>query len=314
MRIVVALLFLAGSVVGQQTSTYSTTQVDINGYRSASPTEVTSTKSKDGSQATERLASINGRMVPIERVQEKILRDDASGRSVERTVQHFDPTGNATNTEKVVIEEQKSPNGSATITSTKYGTDVNGRMQMTERSVTSKQVNGDSTTSDSVIERATEDGRFGVVEKRNAVTVKRSNGYDESEMTYRKDPNGSFYPAVRRVTDHTESSGQSSDNTAEYETGAQGGLQLHSQTAARSYKRADGSVDNEVDVFSRDVPGVVNDSSRLRLEEHQSIERRQQGNDVVESVSVRRPTVSDPNTLGPARQISQTVCHGACKP
>ncbi len=314
MRIVAAVLLFGASALGQQTSTYTTTEVDINGYRTASPTDVTTTKSKTEAQTTERLASINGRMVPIEKVEEKILRDDATGRSVERIIHHFDPTGNSTQTEKVVIDERRSPNGNATITSTRYGTDVNGRMQMTERSTTNTQVNGGSKTSDSVIERATPDGRFDVVEKSSAVTVKRTNGYDQSEMTYRKDPNGSFYPAVRRVTDHTESGGGSSDNTAEYETGPQGDLQLHSQTATRSYKRADGSVDTEVDVFSRNVPGVVNDSSRLRLEEHQSIERRQRGNEVVESVSVRRPTVSDPNTLGPARQISETVCRGACKP
>jgi hypothetical protein len=29
---------------------------------------------------------------------------------------------------------------------------------------------------------------------------------------------------------------------------------------------------------------------------------------------VQRPSVSDPQTLGPARQISQTVCQGDCKP
>jgi hypothetical protein len=35
---------------------------------------------------------------------------------------------------------------------------------------------------------------------------------------------------------------------------------------------------------------------------------------MVETVSVRRPTVSDPGTLGPPRQLSQTVCKGDCKP
>ena len=38
------------------------------------------------------------------------------------------------------------------------------------------------------------------------------------------------------------------------------------------------------------------------------------GNSVVQTLSVRRPTVSDPGVLGPVRQLSQTVCKGDCKP
>jgi hypothetical protein len=53
----------------------------------------------------------------------------------------------------------------------------------------------------------------------------------------------------------------------------------------------------------------------LKLQEQQIIERKPgSGQTLVETITVRRPSVSDPKTLGPARQLSETVCKGNCKP
>jgi hypothetical protein len=35
---------------------------------------------------------------------------------------------------------------------------------------------------------------------------------------------------------------------------------------------------------------------------------------VVETVSVRRPSVSDPNRLGDLQKVSETLCQGKCQP
>ena len=68
-----------------------------------------------------------------------------------------------------------------------------------------------------------------------------------------------------------------------------------------------------MNLFGRNVPGTVDPDGKLKLYEQQVIEQKTgPGNSVVETVSVRRPTVSDPNTLGPSRQISETVCKGKC--
>jgi hypothetical protein len=93
-------------------------------------------------------------------------------------------------------------------------------------------------------------------------------------------------------------------------------MQLHGQTVAKTVKRADGSADVVVDIFGQNVPGTTDSSSRaLKLQEQQMIEKTPGPNGTVtETLSVRRPTVSDPNKLGPERQISQTVCKGDCKP
>jgi hypothetical protein len=69
-----------------------------------------------------------------------------------------------------------------------------------------------------------------------------------------------------------------------------------------------------VNIFGQNAPGIVDASNgKMKLYEQQIIEQRPgSGNSVVETLSVRRPTVSDPNALGPTKQISETICKGKC--
>ena len=311
--ILICAAAVAVSLAGQDASAYKTSSVDFNGHRTTAGPDVVSEQSKTGSQTTELTQSINGRMVPLERTDERVVREDASGKVIERMIHRFDLTGNPLAPQKVVIEERKEPNGSSTIQTTKYSGDVNGRMQVMERAVTQKQVSGSTETADTVVERPNINGGLDTVEKQTTVVVKQGKGYEEAASIYRRDPTGNFYQAVRRVTDHSESGNQATDNTAEYEVGAMGQLELHGQTVRKTEKRSNGAEEVQVDMFSKNVPGVVNDTSALRLKEHQIIERRPaSGGAVVETLSVQRPTVSDPSRLGPPMQISETVCRGKC--
>ena len=70
--------------------------MDVNGNRVSNGPQVISTKTATGSEITEMRQSVNGRMVPLERVEEKVLRDDASGRLVERIIHRYDAQGNPT--------------------------------------------------------------------------------------------------------------------------------------------------------------------------------------------------------------------------
>jgi hypothetical protein len=315
MRVICAGLAVAASLAAQDTSSYRTTTVDINGDRVSYGPDVTTSSSKTGSDSTQFRRSVNGGLVPVERAEERVVREDASGKVVERTIRHYDSTGNPLGTEKIVIEERKDGGGSSTVTTTKYGMDINGRNQVKERTTTQIQSNGDSETANTTIERPTANDSLQTVEKQTKVTVKQgaSGGYEESAETYRRGPAGDFYEATRRVAQHSVSGTESKDNIAEYEVGATGRLELHGQTVTTAQKRADGSEEVSVDIFSKNVPGVLNDSGSLQLKEHQTIERRTgPGDSVVETLSVQRPTVSDPKRLGPPQQISETVCKGKC--
>lgn len=299
----------------QQSNISSSTSVDVNGnYVSNGPT-ISQTSSANGSQTTETMQSINGRTVPMEQVEERVVRNDASGKVTERIVHRYDPQGNPMPPVRQTIEEQRRPDGSSTIQSTTYRGDINGNMQIIEKSVTDTQKNASGETSETVVQRPTANG-LQTVEKQSQVVSKQANGYQADSTTYRSDGNGGFYTAVRQTTEHTQQGSEVSDNSAEYEKGPNGELQLHGQTVTKTVTRPDGSKDSVIDIYSRNVPGTVSgNESGLKLQEEQLVQTAPgPGNTVVQTLSVRRPTISDPGSLGPARQLSETVCRGDCKP
>ncbi len=311
--------FILGSVVftfalcAQDSSVRTTTSVDINGHRVEDGPQIGQVKSKNSTETTERMKSINGRMVPIERVEEHVLRDDASGRVVEKLILRYDATGNATTPVKETIEEQKRPDGSATIQTTRYEQDINGNQRLLEKSITEVRKNGTGETSETTLQRPTLNGSLDTVEKKEVVRVKEGNGYREDATTSRRDGNGGFGVAVRKTTEHSEQGGEATENTAEYEAGPDGRLQLHGQTVSNIVTRPDGSKDAVVNIYGQNVPGAVDPTGKLKLYEQQIIEQKPgPGSSVVETLSVRRPTVSDTNVLGATKQISETVCKGKC--
>jgi len=299
----------------QQSNVNVSTAVDINGNIIRDGPVISHAKSDGRSETTVTTQSINGRTVPLEEVQERVLRDDASGKVVERITKRYDPQGNPLPPERSVIEEQKRPDGSSTTQSTTYRGDFNGNMQVIEKSTTDTRKNGAGETSETLVQRQTVNG-LATVEKQSSVVTRQGDNFRQETTIYRGNGNGDFQPAVRRTDEHTVQGSEASDNSAEYEPNAEGALALHGQTVAKTVKRSDGSSDTVVNIYSPNVPGTVSGTgSGLKLQEQQLIENKPgPGDTVVQTLSVRRPTVSDPGILGPARELSQTVCKGECKP
>jgi hypothetical protein len=303
------------SLPAQQSDVKQTTSVDVNGNVLLDGPAISQTRSDNGSQTTVTTQSINGRTVPMEQVEQRVLRNDASSKVTERIVRRFDPQGNPLPPVRQTIEEQKRPDGSSSTQSTTYTTDINGNTQVTEKSITDTQKNGSGETSETTVQRPTVNG-LETVEKNSTVVSKQADGYQSESTIYRLDGNGGFSPAVRQVTQHTVRGSEVSDSSAEYERDSSGELALHGQSVTHTVTRPDGLKESVVDIYSRNVPGTVSgNESALKLQERQTIENTPgPGGTVVQTLSVQRPTVSDPGTLGPARQLSQTVCKGDCKP
>jgi hypothetical protein len=309
----IALCVLVATVLlGQDRSSSTAYTTDLNGNRVAGPS-TSETKSKSGVERTERLESINGRLVPREQVEERVLRDDASGKTVERIVRRFDANGQAGPPEKTLIEEQKSGENT-TIRTTTYRGDLNGNLQLAERSLTEKRKSGSLETTETSIDRPTVNGTFETVEKRSvAKTAASGGGYEEMATIFRRGGSG-MYVAQKLVTSHSENNGEKTDNVAEYEVGSSGSLVLHGQTVTRSAKRPDGSEVAEVDEYGSNVPGTVGSAgSGLKLQERQYVEKKKGEGGTVETVSVQRPSVSDPGKLGPPKVIAEKVCRGKCE-
>lgn len=299
----------------QQSSVQQSTAVDVNGNTVPYGPAISQTETPNGSQTLVTTQSINGRSVPLEQVETRILRNDPSEKITERIVHRYDPQGNPLPPTRQVIDEHIKPDGSSTTDSTTYATDINGNTAVTEKSVTDSQKTASGETAETVIQRPTVNG-LETVEKQNTSLTNQPNGYQSETTTYRRNGNGEFFAAVRQTTDRSVQGSETTDNTAEYERNAEGDLQLHGQTVTHTVTQPDGLQNSVVDIYSRDVPGVVTGSeSGLKLQERDSIDNTPgPGGSVVQSFSVQRPTVSNPGTLGPPSQISETVCKGDCKP
>lgn len=304
--VVPAALALAQS----ETTVYTT---DINGNRVAAAT-VASSATPSATERTELSQSINGRLVPLEQDKERVLSDTPDHKVIEKVVRKYNQTGDLISTERVMTEQQKHPDGSATTRAITYAPDVNGSMAEAERKTTESRTQGTSTTANTVVERPTLSGAFETVEKRDVVTNVSGNDTHESEVVYRRSANGDFYEAQRQARDEQKSGDKTVENTAIYTLSDSGQMKLLQQSVSTITKNPDGSALTERSLYSRSLLGAAEATdSPQHLYEQQTIERTKDASGaVVLTTTVRRPTVSDPERLGEPRRISQIVCTGKC--
>jgi len=164
-RIFAASVVFASLAFSQEASVITHKSVDVNGHRVAEGPDVVQTKSPGSSTSTEIMQSVNGRSVPLERREENVLRDDASGRLVETLVRTYDQAGNPTQPTKQVLEERKQPDGSSTTQIATYRADLNGKMQLIQTSATELRKSGSSETSETLLQRPSVNGSMETVEK-----------------------------------------------------------------------------------------------------------------------------------------------------
>jgi len=309
-KLVLFLPFIAAFASAQSSSTTYTR--DLNGNRVEGKFIETSAKG----DRTERFQSINGRQVPVEQVTERVISDDANGKVTERIVQKFDPTGRPASTERVMIQETKLPGGGSTVRETTYRNDVNGGQREAVRTTIETRVSGSTTTASTVIERPGTSGSFETVEKRSSITEGPADNQHTTASIYSRNVSGGFQETVRTVKTASTANNTTKESSATYEPGLNGQLQLDSQSESTSSRQPDGTELVQTNLFTKTVAGNVQDSSgAMRVKEQQVIQRRTNPDgSLIETLSVRRPSVSDPNRLGELQKVSETVCKGKCQP
>jgi hypothetical protein len=300
-----ALVAAAAGLAQSNTASYIT---DINGRR----VEVTSSTSPRDGEQTELSQSVNGRKVPLEQTETHIL-SKGNPTVTETIVRKFDRTGQMISTERTVQEEQKRGSGS-TIRATIYRSDTNGRLLEDERRVIETQTQGTSTTSDVVISRAGPTGSFDPVEKRKVVTTGDANTTHENQTVYRPSQSGQFFEAQREAKDTHKVGNKTLENAANYEVDYTGKMQLVRQTVSNTTKASDGSEVTEMNIYERASAGRPRDEQAgQKIDEQRIIERTKGPNGaVIETTTVRRPTLADQSHLGEPNKISETICTGKC--
>jgi len=288
---------------------------DVYGNPMRSP-EVDTIATPNGQRSTVRTGSVNGQKVKLESVSEKAHTVNDHTRIIERTIQRYDPNGNPVSVERQRITETQNPDGTVNAIRETYSSDVNGHMDLKEKSETTERKTGAATMeSQTVVSRPSINGGFDVVER--ADEQKNASGpgkWSATRAVYRKGAEG-FFEAVKTVTDHAEQGPRETENTAEYEVGSSGALELHSQTTKQTVKAPDGSSVTSIDYFNRHAPGyAITNDQQLALRVREVVEHRPEGKEgAVDTLTVQHPSITDPTRLDPPKVVSETVCTGNCK-
>jgi hypothetical protein len=301
-------LAAALTVAGQ--STVDTYTYDINGARVAGPQTVASDHTR-----TERTRSINGRTVPLERSEERVLRSDSSGKITERIVRRYSPDGQQVQVERILVEEQTRADGSSQVRTSTYQTDANGNPRLVERSLAENRKTASGSTSEVTIEKPSVNGSFETAERRLISEQTTANGLVRNTAIFRRDENGRLFEAGKETVERTTAGDESTESTTRYDAlSPSSRMELSGITRKTTLKQAGGSESIVVDVYGPYTPGSADyGSGRPHIKEQQVIQRQVSGNRVVETLAVRRPSLADPNMLGAEHKVSETVCTGQCK-
>ena len=302
--------FLCAGMAFSQTGGKATTDLlmpDLNGNSVVAAVYT----AKDGDRK-ELTQSINGRAVPLQQSETRVLSDGPSGKTTETLTRKYDATGQVVSTERTVVEEKKLPNG-ALIHATTYRSDLNGQMAEAERRTIEAQTQGPVSTTDVTVSRPGISGSFDVAEKRNVVTNADGKTVHETEVVQVPAANGQLMEAARLVRDMSTVNGTTTSTEARYEPDFTGNLSLASQQVATIKKDSDGSLVTQVDRYATAAYGIARaENATQQLKEQEVIVRRENNGVVTETTSVSRPTLQDPGRLGPSAPVSELVCTGKC--
>src|SRR3954451_3065400 len=195
-------LLTFSSVWGQQANV-STRTFDLNGHAVQGVGTIQS-----GPTRSPVTRDLNGRTVPVDSVEERVVSDAGGVRTTERIVKRYDPNGNPGPAERVRIEERKQPDGSISTAATIERGDINGAFQLAERSTTLTRTAGTRTESTTTVERPTLNGSMEVIERRDQAINTESNKTTERASTLRRDANGRLTEFAKKDREVISSNGQ----------------------------------------------------------------------------------------------------------
>ncbi len=310
----IGLLFTLALAAQQTSRSYSTYVPDLNGRMVAGPAW-TETSGPGSYTRTLDRRSVNGDIVPRERIRQQVVSETGSGKISERVEQFYDENGSPIPPRRVRIEERKNPDGTSTVTVTTSQQDINGHSQVVERVTSQIRASGERRSESAIIERPGATGTLEVAEKRTAVDTKSGGTEREQVTTYRKDINGGFYEAARVVTDRSGDGAQRSETVMAYEALNGGQLAPASRTVTRTKVLPDSSEVQESTVYRAWSATRVDSSSGMPVSEQILVERKAaSGGNLVETTSVRKPAADYPYTMGKYEKVGEVVCSGYCKP
>ncbi len=260
---------------------------------------------------------VDGRKVllptPQEQRTRKVLEDGPGGKVSEETIERRDVNGNKLPPEKVRIVERQGSGGEKIIETTTYQTDLNGRLAPAERSLVTTQQQGNQVSSTTIVERPSVNGGMAPVERIASQTVKQGEQESTTRATYVLDSSGNFVEAVRESIEKVKKGNETREVVNEFRNAQTGKLEMTGQRVVVEMTNADGTKSSEISIYGAVAPGRAADG-KLKLREQQLVTTKPgQGNTQVESISVRRPDLSD-SKMGAYQKVGERIVPKATNP
>ena len=304
-------MLVPGALWAQSVAT--TTSVNINGNR----VDDFSVATAPNGETTQLSESINGRLVPKEQSETRVLSESPNEKVTESIDRKYNQTGDLISTQRTITTERKTPGGGTSTNATVYASDVNGNMREFEHRLTETHPTGPGTTESEVtIARPSLDGGFQTVEQRKILKSENPKQSHEEQTVYQRSNNGDLVETRRTVADSQKSKDKTEEQVANYAADYLGHMVLLTSEKSTTTVSKDGKQVVERSIYGPNALGVARTDQDGQKIREQDIVVRTPGPDgsVKETVSARRPILSDPTQLGPPIQISETVCTGKCDP
>lgn len=310
MKFVLTLIAAAGLATGQQTSTKL---YDVNGR--AVPVQAGSRSESTGaSSSSQTVRSLNGRDVPVQQTEERVISESPNEKIIERITRAYDPSGSPAREERTRIEQRQLPDGSQQVVTTVQRANNTGRVQVSERRTELTKRSGADVTSTVAVERPTATGTLDLVEQVNTEVRSVGEGRTSSNtLTSRKDMNGRFREVSRAAVEVKSEGPVTEETRTEYEAITTGTMRLKTQHVTRTVPTSGGGTRVETDVYEPTADGrSLNGDSKPSLVRREIVESIPTTEGSREVRSVQLASGSDPGRLGPERRVEETTCAGPC--
>jgi len=287
----------------------------VGGGRAPTPESVERQNSNGDSKTVTSLRNLNGRRIPYLAEEEKVISKSAGQEVSERRTQRYDANGNPTQQELVRKEVRTMRDGTVQTTETLYIQNMNGRLEPSERRVTSEKEQGQTTTRTVTNESPSINGRFRPFSQERS--VEKHQGEDSAQIEtvrYQPDSQGRLQPTAREQTTMSRSGSTSKTETQLFEkTGFSDRLDLTQRTVGTIVERADGSASEKIETYGFQTasgPSNVNANGRPRLQE---VVQRETSVDA-KGVMRERTTVQARSTTDPTRMDRPSVVERVSRP
>ena len=274
---------------------------------------ISSDTSPTARSATRRLLNSSGRDVPYLVESEQLLSRTTEGHVTERRTHRYDTAGNPVSQQLVRDEERLLPDGSVQRIVTVYESDVNGRMQPTERTTTVERKVGNSTRSVTTAERPGLSERFQTYRREESVRTEQGDGSAQITTTRKVDNGaGRLIESEREESNLTRSGNVATTETKVWRRSVvnQDRFEPASRTVGKLVENADGSTSETVEMYAASSGGGavnLNAGGSFALQQTTQRETRQgAGGETIENTTTRSRSIADPSRMS-RREVVRSV-------